>query len=109
MRLVVDKINVSDDTAALRRTQGSLTSLDLQKGFAMTVHFQQNAVHPIEKSLAVNRVLSARTELLQMQYLGSDSNFSPRDRLFSLRQSSLSPGATLHVCLPAARPSEPGT
>ena len=37
----------------------------------MAVHLQQNAVHPIEKSLAVNRVLSARTELLQMQYLGS--------------------------------------
>jgi hypothetical protein len=72
----------------------------------MAIHLGKYAVHPIEKSLAVKCILSPRTELLQVEYLGSDSNFSPRDCLFSLRQSSLSPGATIHHCLPAALPSE---
>jgi hypothetical protein len=86
--------------------QSSLTSPDLQKRIAMAIHLGKDAVHPIEKSLAMKCILSPRTELLQVESLGSDSNFSPRDRLFSLRQSRLSPGATIHVSLPAASPAK---
>ena len=68
--------------------------------FSVTVHLKNETVHVVESLLGECRVMPGRAELLDAHNLGREPSFRFCNRLFSFRESSVSPRAKLHSTLP---------